>query len=103
MKTTKSNSTSLMSTAELPACRRCRRFTVLCVIGLALLAPGGDEGRAAEQPAEVSNSGVSATEPQAFPVAHIYCADRNGRYLQAEERIFAGSEGKIDRGRAIIE
>ncbi len=103
MKTTESNSTSLMSTAELPACRRCRRFTMLCVIGLALLAPGGDEGRAAERPGEISNSGVSATEPQAFPVVHIYFADRNGRYLQAEERIFAGSEGEIDRGRAIIE
>lgn len=92
-----------MPTAEPPACRRCCRFAMLCVIGLLLFAPTGDECRAAERPGEVSNSGASAAEPQSFPVVHIYFADRNGRYLQAEERFFAGSEREIDRGRAIVE
>jgi hypothetical protein len=103
MKTTKSDSTSLMSTAGPPACHRCRRFALWCLIGLLLFAPSGNEGLTAERPGEVSTSGVSATEPLAFPVGHIYFADRNGRYLQAEERIFARSEGEIDRGRAIME
>jgi hypothetical protein len=76
---------------------------MLCIIGLLLFASTGDEGRATERPGETSNSGVSVTEPQVFPVVHIYFADRNGRYLQAEERIFAGSEREIDRGRAIVE
>ena len=103
MKTTKSNSTSLMSTADFPSCCRCCHFVMLWFIGLLLFASTGDEGRAAERPGETSNSGVSVTEPQALPVVHIYFADRNGRYLQAEERIFAGSEREIDRGRAIVE
>jgi hypothetical protein len=72
-------------------------------IGLLFFASSGDHGRAAERPVETSNSGVSATEPQSSPVVHIYFADRNGRYLQAEERIFAGTEREIDRGRAIVE
>ncbi|MGD8971450.1 MAG: GerMN domain-containing protein [Desulfobacterales bacterium] len=103
MKTTKSNSASLMSTAELPACRRCCRFAMLCVIGLLSFASNGDQGRATERPGQASTAGVSVTDTQAFPVVHIYFADRNGRYLQAEERIFSGAEREIDRGRAIVE
>ena len=76
---------------------------MLYIIGLLLFASTGDETRATERPGETSNSGVSVTEPQGFPVVHIYFADRNGRYLQAEDRIFAGSEREIDRGRAIVE
>ena len=103
MTPTKSNSTPFMSTADSPSWRRCRRFAILWIIGLVLFASTGDLGRATEQPGETSNSGVSVTEMQAFPVAHIYFADRNGRYLQAEERFFSGSGRDIDRGRAIVE
>lgn len=92
-----------MSTADSPSWHRCRRFAILWIIGLLLFASTGDHGRATERPGETSNSGVSVTETQAFPVVHIYFADRNGRYLQAEERIFTGSERDIDRGRAIVE
>ena len=78
-------------------------MAMFCVIGLFLFASTVDEGRATERPGKDSNASVSVAEPQAFPVVHIYFADRNGRYLQAEERIFAGSEREIDRGRAIME
>jgi hypothetical protein len=103
MKTMKSNATPFMPTAEFPACRRCGLVAMFCVIGLILFATTVDEGRAAERPGEASTGGDSVTEPQALPVVHIYFADRNGLYLQAEERIFAGSERGIDRGRAIVE
>jgi spore germination protein GerM len=92
-----------MSTADSLSWRPCRRFAIVWIIGLGLFASTGDHGQATEQPGETSNSGVSVTETQAFPVAHIYFADRNGRYLQAEERFFSGSERDIDRGRAIVE
>jgi hypothetical protein len=76
---------------------------MLCVIGLLSFASNGDQGRATERPGQASTAGVSVTDTQAFPVVHIYFADRNGRYLQAEERIFSGAEREIDRGRAIVE
>jgi len=103
MKTTKSNSTSLMSIADFPSLHRCHRFAIVWIIGLLLFASTGDHGRATERHSQTSNAGGSVTEPQAFPMVHIYFADRNGRYLQAEERLFAGSEREIDRGRAIVE
>ena len=68
-----------------------------------LVGSTGSHGRAIERPGETLNASVAATASQASPVVHIYFADRNGRYLQAEERIFTGSERNIDRGRAILE
>ncbi len=103
MKTTQPHSIPLMPTADSPSWRRCRRFAIVWIIGLLFFASAGDRGRATERPGEASNAGVTGTETQAFPVVHIYFADRKGRYLQAEERIFTGPERDIDRGRAIVE
>ncbi len=103
MKTASSNPSSRMASAAQTTRRRCGRFAPLCVLGLLLIALAGGEGRSADRTGGDSDAGVSAAEPPAFPVAHIYFADPSGRYLQAEERIFTGPEMKVDRGRSIVE
>ncbi|MFZ0240805.1 MAG: GerMN domain-containing protein [Desulfobacterales bacterium] len=83
--------------------RRCGRLSVVCFVGALVLALTWGDGRSAAQPGEVSDPAVAVAEPPSITVVHLYFADQNGRYLQAEERIFAPPENGIELGRSIME